>query len=157
MSLRIKEILTVTCLAAFIFFIGTRENYIDIAPSQIAAGLGAELEGMTELDGSQVRRNFGLNVNDYAGFVYYGHESVMNSEGVLIIKLSGIEQAAGTVSAIEASRDKSRELFKSYAPDQYELLSGSIVEQKGDYVIYVVSERAAQLEQSISDILAGKE
>lgn len=159
MSLRIKEILTVTCLAAFIFFINTRENYIDVAMNRIISGLGETgmLQGMTAFDGAQVRRNFGINVNDYPEFMYYGHESVMNSEAVLVVKLSETGQAAGVVGAIEASRDQSMELFKSYSPEQYELLSGSIVEQKGNYVIYVVSDHAAEIERKISDLLTGKE
>lgn len=159
MSLRIKEILIVTCLAAFIFFINTMENYTDVAVERIISGVGetARLEEMTEFDGSQIRRNFGINANDYQEFAYYGHESVMNSESLLIVKLSDAKQGDGVISAIRASRDKSMELFKSYAPEQYALLSGSVLEQKGNYVIYVVSDRAAEIEREISGILTGKE
>lgn len=159
MSLRIKEILIVSCLAAFIFFINTRENYTDAAMERIIAGVSeiAGLEEMTEFDGSRLRRNFGINANDYSEFAYYGHESVMNSEALLIIRLSEAGQGSQAISAIGTSHDKSKELFKSYAPDQYALLSGSILEQKGNYVIYVVSDRASQIERAISDILTGKE
>lgn len=159
MSLRIKEILTVTCLAAFIFFINTRENYTDVAIERIVSGLGdtAGLENMTAFDGAQVRRNFGININDYPEFAYYGHESVMNSETVFIVKLADAKQASGIINAIKTSRDKSMELFKSYAPDQYALLEGSFLEQKGNYVIYVVSDKASEIESRISDILTGKE
>lgn len=159
MSLRIKEILTVTCLAAFIFFINTRETYTDAAIDSIISGIAdtAGLDKMTAFDGAQVRRNFGININDYPEFVYYGHESVMNSETVFIVKLSAQNQGSGVMDAIKSSRDKSMELFKSYAPDQYSLLEGSIVEQKGNYVIYVVSDRALEIERRISDILTGKE
>lgn len=159
MSFRIKEILVVSCLAAFIFFINTMENYTDVALERIIAEVGetAGLEEMTEFDGSQIRRNFGINANDYREFAYYGHESVMDSESFLIIKLYEAKQGDGVISAIKASRDKSMELFKSYAPEQYALLSGSIIEQKGNYVIYVVSDRAAQIERAVTDILTGEE
>lgn len=159
MSLRIKEIMVVSCLAAFIFFINTRESYADIGLERIIAGVGetAGIEEMTEFDGSQIRRNFGINANDYREFAYYGHESVMDSESLLIVRLSESKQGDAVLSAIRASRDKSMELFKSYAPYQYALLSDSILEQKGNYVIYVVSDRAAEIERAISDMLTGKE
>lgn len=159
MSLRIKEILTVTCLAAFIFFVNTRENYIDAGIDRIAARvreIGA-VSDMAEFDGTEVRKDFGINVKDYAGFLYYGHESVMNSEAVLVVRLSEPGQADGIISAVESGRSRSMELFKSYSPEQYELLSDGIVEQKGNYVIYVVSDKAGEIEEAISDVLTGKE
>ena len=42
------------------------------------------------------------------------------------------------------------ELFKSYAADQYKLLSESILEQKGKYVLYVVSEDAGSIEKAFT-------
>lgn len=159
MPLHIKQILTVTCLAAFIFFVSAGGNYIDVDMDRIVSAVSetAKLEHMSELDGSYVRKDFGINVNDYPEYVYYGHESVMDSETLLVVKVMDSAQADEIISFVEKSRDRDMELFKSYAPDQYDMLSRSILEQKGNYVIYVVSDNAHAIEQAINGVLTGKE
>ena len=157
MSLRIKELLMIVCLAAFIIFVNRRESYIDINASAILDRIVevVDISNMEKFDNSDIKKNFGVNANDYGSVVYYGHESVMDCETLLIIELDDESQGQDIMDVIAKNRDADRELFKSYAPDQYKLLSDSILEQKGNYVLYVVSGNAKDIEKAFVDSITG--
>ena len=44
-------------------------------------------------------------------------------------------------------------LFQSYAPDQYELLANSILDIKGNYVFYIVSENSEDVARLFVDCI----
>lgn len=157
MSLRIKEFITIGFLIAFIIFVSTRDNYKNVSVNEIfnAVEGKAGIENMDCFDGSALKRDFGININDYDGVVYYGHETVMETETLLIIKLSDQSQGNDIIDTINSQRETNMELFKSYAPDQYELLNNSIVEQKGDYILYTVSDNAKAIEMAFSKCIKG--
>ncbi len=141
----------------FIFFINNRDKYIDVNVEEIVACLSeeADLAEMERFGNSQFKKDFGLNANDYDGVIYYGHQSVMDCEKVLIIKLSDSSQGKDVEKTVKSRRTSDMELFKSYAPDQYRLLSDCVIEQKGNYFIYVVSDNAGSVEKALTDCITG--
>lgn len=157
MSLRVKEILIVICLMSFIVFISRQNNYVDIDASDILDNIVevVDIGDMEEFTNSDIKKDFGVNANDYASIVYYGHQSVMNSETVLIVKLADESQAQDIMDIIDTQKESNMQMFKSYAPEQYKLLSESILEQKGSYILYVVSENAGDIERAFTDIITG--
>ncbi|MGN0371010.1 MAG: DUF4358 domain-containing protein [Butyrivibrio sp.] len=157
MSLRVKELLVTACLIAFIFAVSRQNNYIDTDVDTIFDSVSKEIEtdSMEKFDFSRFKKDFGLNSNDYEGVIYYGHESVMNSETLLIIKVSDSSQGKEILNIISDQNESSKEMFKSYAPDQYELLSDSVLEQKGNYILYVVSENAKDAKKAFIDCITG--
>ena len=141
----------------FIFFINNRDKYIDVNVEEIVACLSEEaaLAEMERFGNSQFKKDFGLNANDYDGVIYYGHQSAMDCEKVLIIKLSDSSQGKDVEKTVKSRRTSDMELFKSYAPDQYRLLSDCVIEQKGNYFIYVVSDNAGSVEKALTDCITG--
>ncbi len=157
MSLRVKEFLVIACLMAFVIFINRRDSYRDIDASDILEDIveNVDIGEMEQFNNSDIKKDFGVNANDYDSIVYYGHQSVMNSETLLIIRLADESQGQDIMDIIDAQKETNMELFKSYAPDQYRLLSESILEQKGSYVLYAVSENAPAIEKAFSDSITG--
>lgn len=149
MSLRVKEFITIACFIAFIVFVSTRDNYGDVSVDSIFNELESEAlsDGMVEFSGLDFKRDFGFNTNDYEGVVYYGHETIMETETLLIIKLADESQGATVIDTISGYNEDNMELFKSYAPEQYELLKNSVLEQKGNYILYTVSDNAQNVEK----------
>ena len=105
---------------------------------------------MEKFGNTEFKKSFGVNANDYDGIAYYGHQSVMNSETILVIRLKSEDQGENIIDIINTLKETNMELFKSYAADQYKLLSESILEQKGKYVLYVVSEDAGSIEKAFT-------
>ena len=114
MTLRIKELIVVALIAAFILVVSRQNHYIDTSVDNILTQVSSnfELDGMEQFDASAVKKDFGINVNDYDGVIYYGHETVMNSETLLIIKLKDNEQGNSIIKYIDGQRQTNEELFK---------------------------------------------
>lgn len=149
MSLRIKEFITIACFVAFIVFVSIRDNYGDVSVESIFNEVKTDAlsDGMVEFSGLDFKRDFGFNTNDYEGVIYYGHETIMETETLLIIKLSEESQGESIIDTINEYNEENMELFKSYAPEQYELLKNSVLEQRGNYILYVVSDNARTVEK----------
>lgn len=157
MRYRIGEFIVLGILAVFIVFINAKDNYVDVDVNTIASGI-SDTSGFGDMEkfGSEdVKKDFGINVNNYDGFIYYGHETVMQCETVFILKLKSSSQADDIVEIIKDQIEENKELFQSYAPEQYEMLNNSILEHKGNYIIYIVSDNASSIEKVISDIIKG--
>ena len=142
---------------AFVIFISRQNSYIDTDAARIMDNIiqSTDMGDMEKFGNTEFKKTFGVNANDYAGVVYYGHQSIMNSETVLVICLESESQGEDIVNIINTRKETNMELFKSYAPDQYKLLTESILEQKGKYVLYVVSDNAAEIEKAFMKSITG--
>ena len=149
--------LVLCCLMVFIVFVSTRDNYIDVSMEDIKSAVSeaADFSGMEEFGNSQLKKDFGINANDYEGVIYYGHQSVMDCEKVLIIKLSDSSQGKDLAKSVKEIRTADMDMFRSYAPDQYKLLDECVIEQKGNYFIYVVSDNARAVEKAFTGCITG--
>ena len=142
MSFRIKQLIILAAILGFILFVSHGEYYIDTDISDIYEEISSDnsLGEMIPFDANDIKKNFGFNINDYGEAFYYGHMSIMDCECLLVIKLYNEDNASYVIEAIDDKRDQLKKLFQSYAPEQYEMLSKSILTNKGQYIIYTVSE-----------------
>lgn len=155
MIIKIKEFLLVLCLIIFIVMINRQMTYADVSIDVIMEAILGEtdLGELEEFSSAEIKKQFGINVNEYKGVVYRGHVSVMESEMLLVVCLADKEQGEKIIETITNQRDELMKLFQSYAPDQYELLRNSVLIQKENYLLYVVSEDAKAVEAAFTDCI----
>ncbi len=157
MSFRIKQLIILAAILGFILFVSHGEYYIDTDISDIYEEISSDnsLGEMIPFDANDIKKNFGFNINDYGEAFYYGHMSIMDCECLLVIKLYNEDNASYVIEAIDDKRDQLKKLFQSYAPEQYEMLSKSILTNKGQYIIYTVSENPEAIEKSFIESITG--
>ncbi len=157
MSFRIKQLIILAAILGFILFLSHGEYYIDTDLSDIYEEISSDnsLGEMIPFDANDIKKNFGFNINDYGEAFYYGHMSIMDCECLLVIKLYNEDNASYVIEAIDDKRDQLKKLFQSYAPEQYEMLSKSILTNKGQYIIYTVSENPEAIEKSFIESITG--
>lgn len=155
MLLKIKEFVVILLFAAFIALISMKTVYIDVPVDTIINAISDEagLDEMTEYSATDIKAEFGININDYKGVAYYGHDSVMDCETLLVVCLNDKSQGDAIIATISEQRDELIKLFQSYAPDQYELLRGSVLVQKDKYILYVVDQDAKEVEAAFIDCI----
>lgn len=151
MSIRIKEALVVVGLIAFILFINRRETYVDASMADIASSISdtAEVSELESFGAVKLKKDYHILSSEYEELLYLGYESFMDSNKVIVVKLSDEASGSAMLKTFTDERDASMEVFKSYAPDQYELLGQAVLEQKGQYVIYIVSEDSKAIYKKI--------
>ena len=72
----------------------------------------------------------------------------MGARELLIVKLSDLSQQKSVSDAIQARKQTQMKSFEGYGIEQYDLLSNSIMEVQGNYILFVVHENAAAAAQA---------
>ena len=102
-----------------------------------------DMENMQLADNQMVKRFYGLDPADYEGCVLYYPNTNMMAEEVLIVKLKDISQQQTVSDAIETRLQTQKNTFEGYGVEQFDLLTNhAVVELRGNYVLFVVSDHA---------------
>lgn len=109
--------------------------------------------GMRQADAQLLRRLYGLNGGELAGWALWTSEDNMAVEELLLAECVSEAQAEQVREALEARRDTQIQNFEGYGPEQVRLLEDSIVEVRGVYVLFVVSEQAREVKDAFLSVL----
>lgn len=108
---------------------------------------------MKAADARMFRRNYQLNPHDYDGVMLWFREGTMEVDEVLLVKLKSEEQSEAVVKAIEARRDSRKESFQGYGARQTKLIEDSIIDVRGNYILFVIREDAEQVDRAFQKAL----
>lgn len=109
--------------------------------------------GMRQADAQLLRRLYGLNGGELAGWALWTSEDNMAVEELLLAECVSEAQAEQVREALEARRSTQIQNFEGYGPEQVRLLEDSIVEVRGVYVLFVVSEQAREVKDAFLSAL----
>ena len=109
--------------------------------------------GMRQADAQLVRRLYGLNGGELAGWALWTSEDNMAVEELLLAECVSEAQAEQVREALEARRSTQIQNFEGYGPEQVRLLEDSIMEVRGVYVLFVVSEQAREVKDAFLSVL----
>ena len=142
---KLKEGILTALLVVFIAFLFIRASGgTDKPMAEIAPPVLAELEsaGLTEKTAIEAAKVFVYDRDKAAETVYSANESVMDVSEVLMIKLADSADAQEIKAAIEKRVEEQKNLYKSYAPQQYALLERCVIQVSGNTVFYCTAENA---------------
>lgn len=100
-----------------------------------------------------LRRYYGLNAADYQGVALYVSKSSMSAEELLLIEVKDTEQVEAVRDAVERRISQRRDDFDGYAPDEVELIDGSVTEVRGKFVFFTISKNAQKYKDAFTDSL----
>ena len=109
--------------------------------------------GMRQADAQLLRRLYGLNGGELAGWALWTSEDNMAVEELLLAECVSEAQAEQVREALEARRSTQIQNFEGYGPEQVRLLEVSIMEVRGVYVLFVVSEQAREVKDAFLSVL----
>ena len=109
--------------------------------------------GMRQADAQLLRRLYGLNGGELAGWALWTSEDNMAVEELLLAECVSEAQAEQVREALEARRNTQIQNFEGYGPEQVRLLEDSIMEVRGVYVLFVVSEQAREVKDAFLSVL----
>lgn len=109
--------------------------------------------GMRQADAQLLRRLYGLNGGELAGWALWTSEDNMAVEELLLAECVSEAQAEQVREALEARRSTRIQNFEGYGPEQVRLLEDSIMEVRGVYVLFVVSEQAREVKDAFLGVL----
>lgn len=107
-----------------------------------------DLTDMQEADAQMVRRLYGFAPSEMDGCLLYYPATNMGARELLLVKLSNLSQQTSVSDAIQARRQTQMKSFEGYGVEQYDLLTNSVVEIQGNYILFVVHENASAAAQA---------
>ena len=128
----------------------------DADPNAVRASVTAQMDltNVLEADNQMIRRLYGLDISAYDACILYYPATNMGAEELLIVKLADPEQASAVRASVEARLQTQKTTFDGYGVEQYDLLTNhSVIEVRGNYVLFVVSSTADQVRQAFLDAL----
>lgn len=109
------------------------------------ATLGANVEKKVSMENFvkgndlSLRKLYGINKIEVEKYISYVPKSNMMANEILIVKAKP-EYADAILARIQKRVDAQSKSFKNYAPDQYKIMSSSVLKKKGDYIYFISYE-----------------
>ena len=109
------------------------------------ATLGANIEKKLSMENFvkgndlSLRKLYGINKIEVEKYISYVPKSNMMANEILIVKAKP-EYADAILARIQKRVDAQSKSFKNYAPDQYKIMSSSVLKKKGDYIYFISYE-----------------
>ena len=107
-----------------------------------------DLEEMQPADAQMIRRLYGFAPSEMDGCTLYYPSTNMGARELLLVKLSDLSQQKAVTAAITARRQTQMNSFEGYGIEQYDLLEHSVLEVQGNYILFVVHEKADAVRQA---------
>ena len=107
--------------------------------------LGANIEKKVSMENFvkgndlSLRKLYGINKIEVEKYTSYVPKSNMLANEILIVKAKP-EYADAILARIQKRVDAQSKSFKNYAPDQYKIMSSSVLKKKGDYIYFISYE-----------------
>lgn len=130
------------------------EKAINAAPSEITEAILAEITINSALEKGieDMPAYFAeLDTTGLEAVSYYMCASGAYPDEIAVFKFSSAELAEQGKSAVQARLDKQISTFETYTPDEFYKLEDAVIEVKGNYIFYFVTEnnsRAAEIMES---------
>lgn len=149
------EAICIVLLVVFIGYMAGNTGNSNKTPEEIEAAVtqSMDMNGLKKADNGAFRTRFGYDMGEFAGVVYYKSESIMDVREMLIIKLPEGNDGEAVSEKLRTYADEKAALYESYAPDEFFLLSNSVIEVKGNYLFFCVADEAAVAYESFCDAL----
>ena len=101
----------------------------------------------------KIRKYYGLNEKDYEGVLLYTSGDAMGVEELLLIRVKDDAQMEEVLQSIDDRISTQLNNFEGYGAEQTKLLKQAITDQRGKYVLMVISQNAVKFQQAYIDAL----
>lgn len=102
-------------------------------------------------DEKTLKNIYYININSIDDFVSYAPKSNMDVEEILILKIKKNENISEIKAKVTKRLEKQRGSFKNYSPEKYKIIEDTILEEEGQYLIFIISENSSSIYKIIKD------
>ena len=126
---------------------GTVRN-VDFGKLQADVEAAAEVSGLNQENAQLLRRFYGLNGRELVHWILYTAQDNMSVEELLLVECSSESQAEQVLEAARERKATQIKNFEGYGPEQVQLLNQSVLRSDGVYVLFAVSDQAAEIKKA---------
>ncbi len=147
----LTAILTLTMILAFTACGGNAKEAQSV--SEIMTSIKSEIEfpEMAEIDKASLNGYFEIKTEDIEDMAYIIAGGGATADEVLILKMKDSTNINDIKTKVEARKKMQTELFESYSPEEMPKLKSSIVEAKGNYVFFAITNDNTKAKKIFND------
>ena len=121
---------------------------VDFEKLQADVEAAAEVSGLNQENAQLLRRFYGLNAGELVHWILYTAQDNMSVEELLLVECSSESQAEQVLEAARERKATQIKNFEGYGPEQVQLLNQSVLRSDGVYVLFAVSDQAAEIKKA---------
>ena len=121
---------------------------VDFGKLQADVEAAAEVSGLNQENAQLLRRFYGLNAGELVHWILYTAQDNMSVEELLLVECSSESQAEQVLEAARERKATQIKNFEGYGPEQVQLLNQSVLRSDGVYVLFAVSDQAAEIKKA---------
>ena len=121
---------------------------VDFEKLQADVEAAAEVSGLNRENAQLLRRFYGLNGGELVHWILYTAQDNMSVEELLLVECSSESQAEQVLEAARERKATQIKNFEGYGPEQVQLLNQSVLRSDGVYVLFAVSDQAAEIKKA---------
>lgn len=106
-----------------------------------------DFSDMVEVDKDKFERIYGIDTDKVEEFFAYAPSSNISASELAVIKVKDSSDLDYLKEKINMRVEKQAKSFKDYLPEEYYLIENHILKSKKDYVLFVISNDADEIEE----------
>ena len=110
-----------------------------------------KLDSINIGDEKTLKNLYYINIGSIEDFISYAPKSNMDVEEILILKLKHGANMDEIKTKVSTRVEKQSESFKNYNPEKYGIIENTILEEEGQYLIFIISENSSSIYKLIKD------
>ena len=137
-----KKYLVLALVVVLIFVLAyqlVKVKNLDFATLGVNIEKKVSMENFVKGNDLSLRKLYGINKIEVEKYISYVPKSNMMANEILIVKAKP-EYADAILARIQKRVDAQSKSFKNYAPDQYKIMSSSVLKKKGNYIYFISYE-----------------
>ncbi len=154
----IYRIITLAAIVLMLVYVvslfrGEKESSAAFADVETAVMSAADLSTMQKAENRMIKRLYGLSAGDYEGLTLYYPTTNMGAEEIFLVKLADQSQKEAVLAAVNERLAGQKKAFDGYGVGQTELLNASVIDDRGNYILFVVNQDAAAIDAAFAGSL----
>jgi hypothetical protein len=140
------ELVIFILTVVFVVSVYTESDHIsDVTCEEVIQAVLSDAvpDGTVKASENEFRKRFDLSESDYDGFAYFKPESGMDVTELIIVKSESAAVRSRLTEELSTYLSERKEVFESYAPEQYALLMSAETVDKNGFVFFAVGGDAA--------------
>lgn len=108
-----------------------------------------ELPKMVVLNDNYIANYFSIEPDSLEEYVFTNAEEVIYADTVILMRAKADTDKETLKEALNKMVEHKKAELENYLPEQFKIVEKSAVQEKGDYVYLVISEKSAEIEAVI--------
>lgn len=146
-------IVLILILYTGMLFMSKGDSRVPFEKVEASVTKAMDISEMKKGDGRELKRLYGLNAREFEQVCLYYKAETMQVEELLVVRVQNERDAEAVTDAINRRKETQIDNFEGYGPEQVKLLESSVIKVRGRYILFVVSEKAENVEKAFNKSL----